>query len=274
MARMGRIATGWALAKRSLAVVRSDGSLSVLVILGGVSSAAIAIAFLVPAAMAYDLGENWLAYGIMAVGVYCATVVGTYFAVAVAAAAAEVLDGRDATVRSGLAISAQRVGPIAGWALVLTTVNLLLQALRERTGPLGAILLGAASVAWGLATFLVVPIVALEGLGPLSALERSTSLFRQRWGEQLVGTASIGLLFALLGIVPAAVLVALGIGSGSEELTIALLVVAVVIVAASSVLGSAARAVFSVALYRYASGVGGTGPFTTAELESAVARKG
>ena len=67
----------------------------------------------------------------------------------------------------------------------------------------GSLLLGAATVAWGLATFLVVPIVALEGLGPLAALDRSASLFRQKWGEQLVGTASIGVLFALLGTLPA-----------------------------------------------------------------------
>jgi hypothetical protein len=39
------------------------------------------------------------------------------------------------------------------------------------------------------------------------------------------------------------------------------------------VLGSAARAVFSVALYRYASGRGPTGPFTELDLETAVARK-
>ena len=42
----------------------------------------------------------------------------------------------------------------------------LIQALRSRAGIIGSLLLGAATVAWGLATFLVVPIVALEGLGP------------------------------------------------------------------------------------------------------------
>ena len=56
-----------------------------------------------------------------------------------------------------------RLGAIAGWALVLTTVNLVIQALRSRAGIIGSLLLGAATVAWGLATFLVVPIVALEG---------------------------------------------------------------------------------------------------------------
>ena len=38
--------------------------------------------------------------------------------------------------------------------------------------------------------------------------------------------------------------------------------VGVLIAVAAGVLGSAARAVFSVALYRYASGAGATGPFT------------
>jgi hypothetical protein len=271
---VSRIAAGWRLAKLSLRVVASDGSLSVLVVLGGIASGAVALAFLVPALIAHEIEEDVLAVIIAAVGVYLATLVATYFAVALAAASAEVLDGRDATVRGGMAVASRVTGPIAGWALVLTTVNLLLQALRERAGILGNVLLGAASVAWSLATFLVVPILALEGLGPLEALGRSSSLFRQKWGEQLVGTASIGLLFALLGGIPAAILIALGFASGSTAVAVGALVIAVLVVIAAAVLGSAARAVFAVALYRYAAGAGPTGPFTQYDLERAVARKG
>ena len=270
---MGRIGTGWHLAKRSLQVVWSDGSLSVLVVLGGIASGATALGFLIPAAVAYDIEETWLAAVLAVVGVYLATLVATYFAVALAAAAAEVLDGRDATVRGGTAVASQRVGAIAGWALVLTTVNLVIQALRDRAGILGNLLLGAVTVAWGLATFLVVPILALEGLGPIDALHRSASLFRQKWGEQLVGTASIGVLFALLGTVPGMALVFLGLASGSTTVAVTLVVIGVLVAVAAGVLGSAARAVFSVALYRYASGAGATGPFTESDLESAVARK-
>ena len=151
------------------------------------------------------------------------------------------------------------VGAILGWALLLTTVNLVLQALRDRAGLLGNLLLGAAAVAWGLATLLVVPILALEGLGPFAALSRSTALFREKWGEQLAGAASIGVLFAVLGVVPAVVLVSLGVASGSDAVAIALLVVAVLIAVVAGILGSAARAVFAVALYRYAAGAGATG---------------
>ena len=267
------MAAGWHLAKLSLRVVRSDASLSVLVVLGGVAASAVALAFLIPALLAHRIEENVLAVIVAAVGVYLATLVATYFAVALAAASADVLDGRDATVRGGMAVASRVTGPIAGWALVLTTVNLVLQVLRGRAGILGDILLGAAGVAWGLATFLVVPILALEGLGPLAALDRSASLFRERWGEQLAGTASIGLLFALLGAVPAVLLLALGLASGSTGVAAACVALAVVVAVAAAVLGSAARAVFAVALYRYASGSDVTGPFSALDLEGAVARK-
>ncbi|HET8812937.1 MAG TPA: DUF6159 family protein [Gaiella sp.] len=264
---------GWHLAKLSLRVVWSDGSLSALVVLGGIASGAVALAFLVPAAIAYEIEEKALAAVFTAIGVYLATLVATYFAVALAAAAADVLDGHDATVRGAMAVASRLTGPVAGWALVLTTVNLVLQLLRERAGILGSLLLGAAGVAWSLATFLVVPILALEGLGPLAALDRSSELFRAKWGEQLVGTASIGILFAVFGTVPAVLLVFLGLASGSTAVTVVCVVVGILGAVVAGVLGSAARSVFSVALYRYAAGVGPTGPFTAADLESAVARK-
>ena len=89
-----------------------------------------------------------------------------------------------------------------------------------------------------------------------------------------MGTASIGVLFALLGTLPAVALMFLGFASGSDTLAVALIVVGVLLAVAAGVLGSAARAVFSVALYRYASGRGPTGPFTEQDLETAVARKG
>jgi hypothetical protein len=271
---VSRIAAGWQLAKLSLRVVWSDGSLSVLVVLGGIAASGVALAFFAPAAVAYSIEETWLAVVIGAAGVYFATVVATYFAVALAAAAAEALDGRDATIRGGLSVAGRRVGAILGWALVLTTVNVVLQVLRGRAGPLGDLLLGAAAVAWGLATLLVVPVLALEGLGPLDALGRSTSLFRQKWGEQLAGAASIGLLFTLLAAVPAALLVCAGLATGSTTVAIACLVLAVLVAVAAGVLGNAARAVFAVALYRHAAGAGATGPFTEQDLDRAVIRKG
>ena len=99
------------------------------------------------------------------------------------------------------------------------------------------------------------------------------ALFRAKWGEQLVGTASIGVLFAVFGTVPAILLVVLGLASGSAPVAVVCIALGILGAVAAGVLGSAARSVFSVALYRYAAGAGPTGPFTAADLELAVARK-
>jgi len=55
-------------------------------------------------------------------------------------------------------------------------------------------------------TFFVIPLLALGGLGPEDALKRSVSLIRERWGEGLGGSASIGLAVFLVAVVPLYVL--------------------------------------------------------------------
>ncbi len=270
---MGRLTRGWGLAKQSLAVVLADASLGALVVLGAIVSGAVALALLVPAVILYDDGQTAPAVILGVVGAYLATFLATYFAVALAAAAAEVLDGRNATVTGAVAVAWRNVGAIAGWAVVLLTVNLLLQAVASRLGPLGRIVIGVVGAAWGLVTFLVVPVIALEGLGPLDALRRSGTLFRERWGEQVAGQVSIAGVVVLVALLPAGLLLGLamlGPGEGIGPFEVVAIAAAIVVVLAASVLGSAARAVFSVALLRYAAGDGAHGPFSAADLESAV----
>lgn len=57
------------------------------------------------------------------------------FNVALAAAAAQALDGRDATVSSGVAVARTRLGAVSGGAAMVASVNVLIRALEERTGP-------------------------------------------------------------------------------------------------------------------------------------------
>jgi hypothetical protein len=53
-------------------------------------------------------------------------------------------------------------------------------------------------LAWTAATFLVVPILAAEGIGPWRAIERSTALLRKTWGENLIGNAGISLVMSMI----------------------------------------------------------------------------
>ncbi|MEI8241604.1 MAG: DUF6159 family protein, partial [Actinomycetota bacterium] len=90
------------------------------------------------------------------------------------------------------------------------TVGLVLQLLRERGGIAGVILAALGGMAWNIITFLVIPVLVVEGVGPVSAIKRSAGLLKKTWGEQIIGTAGIGLVFGLLGFAVAVVGIALG----------------------------------------------------------------
>ena len=71
---------------------------------------------------------------------------------------------------------------------------------RDRSAQIAARLVG---MAWSLVTFLAVPVIAIEGTGPFETLKRSASIFRERWGQQITGNIAIGAAIFLLGVLPA-----------------------------------------------------------------------
>jgi hypothetical protein len=108
------------------------------------------------------------------------------------------LQGGTATVGDGFRIAAQRVGPIFGYALIAATVGMILRAIASRGGAVGQITASLFGLAWNLATYLVVPILVVENVGPIEAIQRSVSLLKRTWGEQIVGNLGIGAVFGLL----------------------------------------------------------------------------
>src|SRR5690606_2028375 len=80
----------------------------------------------------------------------------------------------------------------AGWALVSMVVALLINGIRDRGGNAGRILGAIGAAAWGFVTFFVVPVLALEGIGPIKAMQRSGQLVRQKGGQQATGNIAIG----------------------------------------------------------------------------------
>jgi len=213
---------------------------------------------------------------LLAVGLYLLSLVGLYFSVGLAAAADMTFRGREATVGDGLAISRERFGAIAGWAALSTAVGILLSLLEDQGGIAGAIFGRMLQIGWSLITFLAVPVIALEGTGPFETLKRSASLFRDRWGQQVTGNIAIGGAVFLLGFLPGAALIAVGIALwASAGFAAAILVVlGVIVVAVAMVVSRALSGIFGVALYRYALGGEPVGGFTAGELESAVRTKG
>lgn len=277
---MGRMLRGWELTQESWAVVRRDRSLLVFPVVGGVCAVVVAaVVFGAGAGLAVAANAWWPAVPFLIAGSYLLIVIGQFCAVALASCATAALDGRDTTVAEGVDAARGRLGLILQWAAVQLVVGAAISALqallREVGGNLlGSIVGGLADFAWAVATFFVVPVIALEGLGPKDAIKRSSGVVRERWGEGVVGSAAIGLVAFLIAL-PGMLLVVLGVMavSASPAGAAALIAVGVVLIIAASLFQATISAVFRVALFRFATQDEVTGGFTREQLAGAFAPK-
>ena len=78
----------------------------------------------------------------------------------------------------------QHVSAFRG-ALLSATVGILLRMSEARTSWLWRLVGGWIGLAWTLASYFVVPVLAAEDVGPAEALQRSADLFRETWGEEV-----------------------------------------------------------------------------------------
>jgi hypothetical protein len=209
-------------------------------------------------------GQNMLAYAVLFLYYLVMYTIIIFSNVALVGAAMMRLRGEDPTVRDGLRIAMQHLPQILGYAAISATVGLVLKAIRDESGILGKIVALVVNVAWNLVTFLVIPVLVVENVGPIEGIKRSTALLRRTWGEQVVANGGVGLV---LGLITFAVIVVIGLplfilASTSNSTALMLLVVAIVVllVMAISLFGSALGGVFQAALYNYAStGTAGQG---------------
>lgn len=264
---------GFRLAGASWRIVRSEPSLVAFPLL----SAAAAIAYTLLVVLPIGIG-GFLAFGdarilgwvLLAILLFGASVGATFFGVAAAHNANEALEGRNPTLGGGLRMAVSRLGVIVQWGLVSATVGLILQILADKLGGIGgAIVQGLGGLAWGIASFFALPILALEGLGPFATLKRSAGVVRERWGESLVGNAAIGIV-SLLGILLALALIVPGAvvwSNGTPAGGIPLVVVGVAVLVVTLVISQIVGAVFRVVVFRYATDGAVAPGFTAEELE-------
>lgn len=174
------------------------------------------------------------------------------------------------TMRDGLALAWERNMLIFQWAVLAATVGMILRTISERVGLLGKIVTGLVGLAWSLAIYFIVPVLAFENLGPVDALKRSARLFRDTWGENFVAGVSFSLIFMIPMFAGVFVWLGLIMTMGPSIATLigatVLLAVYVQIVFAIS---SAVSSIFNVALYRYAITGHVQGGFSEEQLNSA-----
>jgi len=270
---LDRVSNSWQLVKASAAVLQADKELILFPIISASLSVLVVFTFAVPAILAglftsgFPAASEFPAAGYAFAFLFYAV---QYFVIffcntALVGAALIRLRGGDPTVGDGFRIAASRLGPILGYALIAATVGMVLRAISERSGVLGRLVVSLVGLAWNLATYLVVPVLVVEDVGPVEAVRRSASYLRQTWGEQIAGNLGIGVVFGLISfgtLVAGIALFMAAAGTKSAPLMILVAACGVTALVMIGLISSALSGVYAAAVYRYAA-EGQTGTFFT-----------
>jgi hypothetical protein len=235
----------WTLIVESFAVLRKDKRLVVFPILSASGVIALTLPYfwaLHGAAPWHPSNLHWsdrTTYLWLFLWYCCISFAMVFFNCALAACAQIRFSGGEPTIADGIRAAGERTGRILLWALVTSTVGLIIRYIEDRVGWIGRVIAALFGAGWSLATYLIVPVLVLEDLDVIDSIRRSCQLLKKTWGEQLV----VGLHFMwmmLLLSIPGLILGVLAMPVG----ILYFLTLAVVM--------SAARQIFVVALYRYA----------------------
>jgi len=268
----------WGLVKASASVLRADKELMLFPVMSSLATLLVLATFALPvfALKLFDHGFNAVGAVVGFAFYFCQYAVIVFFNSALVGAATIRLEGGDPTFSDGIRIARGKLPAILGYAAIAATVGVVLKAMKDRDNNLVVRLVaGGLGVAWTLATFLVVPVLVNRDLGPVDALKESVALMKKTWGENILGNASIGGVFALIfvGVLLVGVALAILAWQAAPAAGIAVAVIAVVALLVLGTIQSALGGIYSAALYRYA--VAGETPsaFRGLALESAFVPK-
>jgi hypothetical protein len=264
-----KISNSWRLVKASAAVLSADKELMIFPIISAIGTIIVTLTFAFPLFLS-GLFENMFdgAGQIVGIIVLFLFYMVQYFVIffcntALVGAALIRLNGGDPSVGDGFRIALKHAPSILGYALISATVGMILRWLSERGGLLGRIVVSLIGFAWNIATYLVVPVLVVEEVGPVEAIKRSAGLLRKTWGEQLVGNFGLGAVFGLITVGLIVLMIPLMMVAAALENFVLIIGVIVLFVMAFVLLGlvnSALSGIYAAAVYNYAAN-GKTGDF-------------
>ena len=283
----GSIGRSWNLAKESMGVIRKDPELMIFPIVSFIACV-IVLGILGTVAFFTDSfgGDSTVSpLGIVLIFIiyFVGYFVTIYFQVALVASVKLRLSGGNPTLGYGIGEANKRLGAIASWAIIAAIVGLILRllegAVRRSRGGVGSIVaqiaISLVGMAWSLATFFVIPVIAYEGVGGFEAVKRSVGVIKRRWGEAVVGQAGIGLVMFLLALLVGGVFGILGIlllvNGSTVGTVIGILLISIAVLGVLSIVALSAtlQSVYSAALYEYATKGQAPNIFSQSSLDSA-----
>ena len=271
---MSKIRNSWNLIKASASVLRADKELIIFPIVSSIGVLLATATFAFPLFLVgfFDSlveGEAEILAAVVAFVYYIVQYTIIIFANSALIGAAMIrLRGGNPTVGDGLRIAFEHLFPILGYALLSATVGMIMNWLSERGNRLGRFAATVAGMAWNLATYLVVPILVIEDVGPWEAVKRSANLLKKTWGEQIAGNFGIGAIFWLVAIAIVVLSFPAFYVAISAESVVFIALLVLILVLTLTFLGliqSALNGIYVAAVYRYAA-EGETGGFFDEEM--------
>ena len=270
-----RLANSWELVKASARVLQQDKELLVFPVISTVGVVLVTIGFIFPFLVSnlFDslFSEQFQIVGFLVMFAYYIVQYAVIFFAntALVGAAMIRLEGGDPTVQDGIQIAMKNFTSILGYALIAATVGVILRSISERSEGLGRFVTSLIGTAWNIATYLVAPVLAVEGIGPVDAIKRSASLLKQTWGEQIAGNIGLGaitflVIFGIILMGGGAVYgaVALDLGVVPIVLVGGLVLLLIVLV---GLVSSTLNSIYTAAVYQYAT-TGQSGQFFDSQL--------
>jgi hypothetical protein len=257
-----RLSNSWELIKESARVLQADKELLVFPIVSAIGTVIVSATFIVPMFLAnffdsFVAGKGQIFGYVLLFLFYLAQYFVIFFAnTALVGAAMIRLRGGDPNLGDGFRIAFSHFWAIFGYALIAATVGMILKAISRRSNTIGRLIVSLLGLAWNLATFLVVPVLAVEDVGPIEAIKRSVSLLKKTWGEQIIGNIGLGAVFGLINLaiilIGIVVTIFTAIQIQSIALTIVVAFIFIFMVIIVGLVNSALSGIYTAAVYQFA----------------------
>ncbi len=277
-----KIKNSWNLIKASAVALSADKELIIFPLLSSIALLIVTASFAIPMFTAgfFDQllgGKSEIFHYIVLFLFYVVQYTVIVFANSALIGAALIrLRGGDPTVGDGFRIAFQHFGKILGYALIAATVGVILKLIAEKSKNLGRFVVSLIGLAWNLATYLVVPVLVVEEVGPLESVKRSAAYLKKTWGEQIVGNFSIGMVFGLLSFLVFLAGVPLFIWAASAESVagmVAIGVLVVLVLILLSLISNTLEGIYVAAVYYYIAQGQTGGFFSKEQIEGAFRAK-
>ena len=282
---LDRLSRSWKLLVASASVLSADKELLLFPLISSGALLMVTLAFALPmfGLGALDglthAGNHAISAGVYVVAFlfyFCQYFVIFFFNAGLVGAALMRLEGGDPTFSDGLRLASSKMGVIAGYALIAATVGVVLRIIQERVGLIGRIVVGLVGMGWNLATYLVVPVLVSRDMGPVDAIKESASIFKETWGENVVGQvglgAAFGFIFVLVFIAGAFIIIVAAMAHSAFLIALAI-TLTIVAIAVTALVQAALGGIYSAALYRYATTGKETEGFDAGAMKLAFAPK-